>query len=222
MPANVKQRMLRDRRKLITMYHRERMSLSDIGRKYGCSRQYVQTVFMALGIERRERLKALSISGKRRKSKYDFGPGHDRFIRDNYRNMTDEQIARNLRKPASAVTYRRLIVLGKKKNERRDFTRNENRFILKNYRRLTDHEMARTLKRSLISITHHRSRVLNRAKRRIRSYSTEEDLFIRETYLSLDDTQLARILNRSRSSVAVHRGEVLGLKRPDDRRRGQE
>jgi hypothetical protein len=220
MPAKIKQRMLKDRGKLIKMYHRDRMSLSDIGRKYGCSRQYVQVVFMALGIERRERLNALSISAGRRKGKYDFGPGQDRFIVDNYRKMTDKEIARNLEKPASAVTYRRLIVLGKKKSERRNFTSDENEFILENYRLLTDHDMARELKRSLISVTHHRSRVLNRSKRRIRSYSPEEDRFIRETYLALDDTQLARILNRSRSSVASHRGEVLGLSRPKHQNRG--
>jgi len=169
MSSKIKQRMLKDREKIAEMYHQKGMSLTDIAKVYGCSRQYAHLIFVNLGIERRDRQKALKISPKRRKSKFDLEASHDKFIIGNYKYMTDIEMARYLDKPVSAVTYRRLIFLGKKKIERRNFTEKENAFILKNYRQLTDYDIAKVLDRSLISVTHHRSRVLKRPKRKNRS-----------------------------------------------------
>ncbi len=165
MAVKIKQKMTKDREKLIEMYHQEGMSLTDIAGKYGCSRQYVHLIFISLGIARRERREALDISPRRRKSKFDFGSIQDNFISRNFKRMTDKKMAEHLNKPATAVTYRRLIILGKKKIERRNFTSEEDQFILNNYHRLTDQAIARILDRSVISVTHHRSKILNRPKR---------------------------------------------------------
>lgn len=223
MAEKIKRRLLKDRKLLVEMYHQRGMSLTDIARKYGCSRQYVQMIFIALGIERRSRQEALRLSPKKRKSKLNFQPQHDRFIIAKYEKMTDRQIASRLNKPVNAVTYRRLTVLGKRKGARRNFSAKENDFILRNYKRLTDGAIARALKRSLISVTHHRSRVLNRSKRRTRPYTGEEDGYVRRNYRLLTDGQPGKAMNRSKASIAVHRNQVSGLsessKRKSRRRR---
>jgi len=170
MAESIKQRMLKDREKLIEMYHQMRMSLTDIARKYGCSRQYVQLIFIGLGISRRKRQEALIASPRKRQSRFRFGPIQDSFIIKNCREMTDRTMARYLNKPAAAITYRRLKILGRKKMERRNFTPREDEFILKNFRRLTDSALAKVLDRSLSSVTHHRSRVMNLAKKRGRKF----------------------------------------------------
>ncbi len=221
MAEKIKRRLLKDRKLLVEMYHQRGMSLTDIARKYGCSRQYVQLIFIALGIERRNRQEALRLSPKKRKSRFNFQPQHDRFIIAKYEKMTDRQIASRLNKPVNAVTYRRLTVLGKRKGARRNFSAKENNFILKNYKKLTDGAIARTLKRSLISVTHHRTRILNSPKRRLRSYTREENSYIRRNYRSLTDGQLGEALNRSKASIAVHRSEVLGLFRSSRRKSGR-
>ncbi len=211
MAKTIKQRMLKDKKKLLMMYNERKMSLTDIGEKYGCSRQYVQMVFIALGIARRERQEALRQSPKKRKSKFNFRPEHDIFISENFSKMTDVDMAARLSKPVNAVTYRRLIVLGKKKVSRKNFTNEEDDFILKNYRNLTDIAIARYLDRSLISVTHHRNRILNRPKRTVKPYSEKEDFFIKQNYLEMTDGQIADRLNRSKASISIHRHEVLGL-----------
>jgi hypothetical protein len=225
--------MLREKDKLVKLYFDRKMSLTDIGKVYGCSRQYVQMIFISLGIERRDRQEALRQSPKKRKSKFDFRPEHDNFIAKNYSRMTDGDIAKAISKPVNAVTYRRLIVLGKKKVERKyrrlivlgkkkverkNFTEEENEFILKNYKRLTDIAIAEKLNRSLISITHHRNRILNRPKRVVKPYTEEEDRFIKQNYSVMTDGQLAEVLERSKASVSIHRHEVLGLEKSLNRR----
>ena len=211
MGESVKQRMLREKDKLVKLYFENKMSLTDIGKLYGCSRQYVQMIFIALEIKRRNRQEALRQSPKKRKSKFDFKPEHDNFISKNYQMMTDGEIARKISKPVNAVTYRRLIVLGKKKIERKNFTNQENNFIIKNYRQLTDTAIAEKLNRSLISITHHRNRILNRPKRSVKPYTVSEDKFIRQNYRIMTDAQIADVLKRSKASISIHRHEVLGL-----------
>jgi hypothetical protein len=89
MAESVKQKMLREKDKLVKLYFDRKMSLTDIGKVYGCSRQYVQMIFISLGIERRDRQEALKQSPKKRKSKFDFRPEHDNFITKNYSRMTD-------------------------------------------------------------------------------------------------------------------------------------
>lgn len=168
MAAGIRRRMLKDREKLVRMYHREGKSLTEIAEKYGCSRQYVQTVFVELGIRRRSRKQALSISPRRRRSRINFGDRHDNFIVRNFKRMTDRDLAKKLRKPVAAVTYRRLTILGKKKIERRNFTREEDEFIVENHGRFTDIDISRILGRSPLSVTHRRTRVLNCPKRRSR------------------------------------------------------
>lgn len=211
MAGSVKQKMLREKDKLVKMYYQRKMSLTDIGKAYGCSRQYVQMIFKSLGIKRRSRQEALRQSPKKRKSKFDFRPEHDSFIARNYKKMTDGEIARAIAKPLNAVTYRRLIVLGKKKVVRKNFSEEENEFILKNYKSLTDVAIAEELNRSLISITHHRNRILKRPKRIVRPYSADEDQFIRKNFREMTDGEIAGFLNRSKASVSIHRHEVLGL-----------
>ncbi|UCE64978.1 MAG: hypothetical protein JSU85_08830 [Candidatus Zixiibacteriota bacterium] len=218
MAESVKQKMLREKDKLVRMYYDSKMSLTDIGKVYGCSRQYVQMIFITLEIKRRNRQEALKQSPKKRKSKFDFRPEHDSFITKNYSKMTDGDIARAISKPVNAVTYRRLIVLGKKKVERKNFTHEEDSYILKNYRRLTDTAIADKLNRSLISITHHRNRILNRPKRSVRPYTEEEDKFIKQKYRVMTDSQIAEVLNRSKASISIHRHEVLGLAKSINRR----
>ena len=211
MAAGVKKKMIKDKEKLIKMYYDRKMSLTDIGKVYGCSRQYVQMIFIALGIQRRDRQEALKQSPKKRKSKFDFRAEHDNFISRNFSRMTDGDLAKAISKPVNAVTYRRLIVLGKKKVERKNFTEEENDFIVNNYRRFTDVELAAKLSRSLISVTHHRNRILNRPKRIVKPYSEEEDKFIRQNYRNMTDGQIAGVLSRSKASISIHRHEVLGL-----------
>jgi hypothetical protein len=211
MPGRIKSSMMGERQKLEEMYHRQGLSLTDIGKHYGCSRQYVQLVFKALGIERRTQEDALRLRPRNRKSKYEFGPEHDDFILKNCTAMTDHEIASKLEKPTTAVTYRRLVFLQKKKVDRRNFTSDENHYILKNYRKLPDIAMARELNRSLISITHHRNRILNRPKRNVRIYTASENRYIMENYKNMTDSELAAFLNRSKASIAIHRNEVLGL-----------
>ena len=200
-----------DKDALERMYYQEGMSLTDIGRHFGCSRQYIQLVFKSLEIPRRTRTEALKNRPRESKYKYDFDSSQDDFIVQNYHQMTDQKIAAELGKPSHSVTYRRLIILGKKKITRRNFTSQENEFILGNYKKMTDIEIARNLNRSLISITHHRNRILNRPKRNIRSYSEHENEFIQQNYRNMTDHQMASILKRSKASVSIHRNEVLGL-----------
>lgn len=207
----LKQRMMSEKDKLYEMYHQHKLSLTDIGDHYGCSRQYVQLIFKELGIKRRTRMMALKNRPRRRKSKYNFTEEDDRFILDNFENMTDSEIARQLEKPVKSIIYRRLMVLKRKKVDRRNFSDEENQFILENCHRMTDIEIARRLNRSLISVTHHRNRILNRPKRSIKSYSEDEDKFIRRNYREMTDNQMAAALNRTKASVAIHRNEVLGL-----------
>jgi len=175
MAANriLKDVMVTERDKLHHMYHQENQSLTDIGQHYGCTRQYVQLIFKELGIERRSRMLALRNRPRRRKSKYNFTEDDDRFIVENYDNMSDPQLAERLSKPVKSVIYRRLIVLGRKKVARRNFSPAENQYILNNYLSLTDSEIAKSLSRSLISVTHHRNRILNRPKREGRSPAAE-------------------------------------------------
>lgn len=215
----LKQRMMSEKDKLYEMYHQHKLSLTDIGDHYGCSRQYVQLIFKELGIKRRSRMLALKNRPRRRKSKYNFTEKDDKFILDNFENMTDVEIARNLDKPVKSIIYRRLMVLKKKKVDRRNFSDEENRYILENYNKMTDIEIARRLDRSLISVTHHRNRILNRPKRSIRGYSEEEDKFITDNYKEMTDNQLAEALNRTKASVAIHRNEVLGLAKTKKRGR---
>lgn len=165
MASKIKHKMIRDREKLQKMYHQNGMSLADIAGVYGCSRQYVQMVFSALGIRRRDKRQALAISPGRRRGGSEFGSREDNFIRRNFRRMTDLQLARYLDKSRTAVAYRRLIVLGKKKLKRRNYTTKEDQYILNNYQKLSDRAMAKALKRSLISVANHRTAVLKRHKR---------------------------------------------------------
>jgi hypothetical protein len=218
MAESVKQKMLKEKDKMIKMYYDNKMSLTDIGKVYGCSRQYVQMIFITLGIKRRNRQEALRQSPKKRKSKFDFRPEHDNFIAKNYLKMTDGEIAEAIAKPVNAVTYRRLIVLGKKKIDRKNFTSQENSFIIKNYRRLTDTAIAEKLNRSLISITHHRNRILNRPKRSVRPYTETENKFIKQNYRTMTDAEIAEVLDRSKASISIHRHEVLGLTKSSNRK----
>lgn len=211
MAGKIKSGMVGNRDKLEEMYHGRGMSLTDIGREFGCTRQYVQLIFKNLGIDRRTKQEALRQKPKQSVSKHNFQPDHDDFILRHYSGMTDQMIAEKLGKPASSITYRRLIILRKKKINRRNFSPIENNFIIKNYKKLSDTAMARILDRSLISITHHRNRILNRPKRNIRSYTESENQYIRENYHRLTDSELAANLNRSPASVSIHRNEVLGL-----------
>lgn len=207
----LKQRMMSEKDKLFEMYHRENLSLTDIGEHYGCSRQYVQLIFKELGIKRRSRMLALKNRPRRRKSKYNFTETDDKFIMENWERMTDSEIASKLDKPVKSIIYRRLQVLKKKKVDRRNFSDEEDKFILENYDTMTDTEIARQLGRSLISVTHHRNRILNKPKRSIKGYSEEEDQFIINNYRFMTDSQLALALNRTKASIAIHRNEVLGL-----------
>lgn len=217
MAKTIRGRMLKDKHKLIKMYQEQKLSLTDIGEKYGCSRQYVQMIFIVLGIERRKREEALKQSSKKRKSKFNFRPKHDRFISRNFSTMTDNDMASALSKPVNAITYRRLKVLGKKKVSRKNFTVDENNFILKNYKSFTDVVIARKLNRPLISITHHRNRILNRPKRAVKPYSKKEDHFIRKNYLDMTDEQIANRLKRTKASISIHRHEVLGLRKTNEK-----
>ncbi|MCP4583527.1 MAG: hypothetical protein GY839_18110 [candidate division Zixibacteria bacterium] len=214
----LKQRMVSEKEKLFQMYHQEKLSLTDIGEHYGCSRQYVQLVFKELGIKRRSRMMALKNRPRRRKSKYNFTENDDSFILGNYYKMTDSEMAIQLGKPLKSIIYRRLVVLGKKKVNRRNFTEEENQFILDNFERMTDTSIAKALNRSLISVTHHRNRILNRPKRVIKGYSDEENSFIERNYKDMTDSQIAAALNRTKASVAIHRNEVLGLSKTKRRK----
>jgi len=215
----LKQRMVSEKAKLYQMYHQDKLSLTDIGDHYGCSRQYVQLIFKELGIKRRSRMMALKNRPKRRKSKYNFTEDDDNFILNNFDKMTDSEMALQLGKPMKSIVYRRLIVLGRKKVERRNFTEEEDQFIIDNFKKMTDTAMARVLNRSLISITHHRNRILNKPKRLIKGYSAAENGFIIRNYQDMTDRQIAAALKRTKASVAIHRNEVLGLskiKKHDD------
>ena len=215
----LKQKMVNEKDKMYNMYHHENLSLTDIAEHYGCSRQYVQLIFIELGIKRRSRMLALKNRPRRRKSKYDFTEDNDKFIIENYKKLTDPKLAEKLNKPLKSIIYRRLIVLGKKKVVRRNFTPEENKFILENYKKMTDVAIAKTLSRSLISVTHHRNRILNCPKRENRSYSENENKFIIKNYKKMTDNQIAEVLNRSKASVAIHRNEVLGLAKSKKRRK---
>lgn len=207
----LKQRMMDEKDKLFDMYHQQKLSLTDIGEHYGCSRQYVQLIFKELGIQRRSRMLALKNRPRRRKSKYNFTEDDDKFIVENCNNMTDSEIANKLDKPVKSIIYRRLMVLKKKKVNRRNFTDEEDNFILNNYDKMTDTDIAQKLNRSLISVTHHRNRILNKPKRIIKGYTDEEDQFIIKNYKDMTDNQIAVALNRTKASIAIHRNEVLGL-----------
>jgi len=207
----IKQRMVTEKDRLFQMYHQDKLSLTDIGDHYGCSRQYVQLIFKELGIKRRSRMIALKNRPKRRRSKYNFTEEDDKFILDNFYKITDSEMALQLGKPIKSIVYRRLIVLGKKKVNRRNFTEEENQFIIDNFKKMTDTAIAKVLNRSLISITHHRNRVLNKPKRLIKGYSAAENGFIIRNYQDMTDRQIAAALNRTKASIAIHRNEVLGL-----------
>lgn len=207
----LKKQMILEQDRLYRMYHAEKLSLTDIGKHYGCSRQYVQLVFKELGIKRRSQSLALKNRPKHRRSKYAFTDKDDGYIQQHFGHLTDSEIARKLDKPVKSIVYRRLIVLGKKKIDRRNFSDEEDRFIIENYQHKTDMEIARTLSRSLISVTHHRNRILQKPKRSIRSYSDDEDKFIIKNYKKMTDGEIAIALKRSKASVAIHRNEILGL-----------
>ncbi|MCD6161868.1 MAG: hypothetical protein J7K40_05580 [candidate division Zixibacteria bacterium] len=215
----LKRRMVDEKDQMYQMYHQEKMSLTDIGEHYGCSRQYVQLIFKELGIKRRSRMLALKNRPRKRKSKYNFIDSDDKFILDNYDSMTDPAMAEKLNKPLKSIIYRRLIVLGKKKVIRRNFTVEENNFILDNYNDMTDIAIAQTLNRSLISVTHHRNRILNCPKRKTRSYTDSENDFIQKNYSKMTDSQIAATLDRTKASVAIHRNEVLGLAKSKRRKK---
>lgn len=207
----LKQRMVNEKDRLFQMYHQDKLSLTDIGDHYGCSRQYVQLVFKELGIKRRSRLTALKNRPKRRRSKYNFTEDDDKFMINNFDKMADSDMALQLGKPIKSIVYRRLVVLGKKKVNRRNFTEEEDQYIIDNFRNMTDTVLAKTLNRSLISITHHRNRILNKPKRLAKGYTNAENGFIMRNYQDMTDSQIAAALKRTKSSIAVHRNEVLGL-----------
>jgi DNA-binding CsgD family transcriptional regulator len=219
MTENIRKKMLREKERLKEMYYDRSMSLTEIGEYFGCSRQYVQLIFIKLGLRRRTRKEALKISPRRKSGKYKFTPENDKYIIRNCDRLTDQEIASAIGKPVSAVTYRRLSVLKRKKNNRKSFSRMENQFILRNYRRMTDSEIARYLNRSLISVTHHRNRILKCPKRIVRSFSKAENRYILNNYFRLTDREMAEKLNRSKASVSVHRHDVLGLTKSISRKR---
>jgi len=207
----LKQRMVSEKDRLFQMYHQDKLSLTDIGDHYGCSRQYVQLIFKELGIKRRSRLAALKNRPKRRKSKYNFAEEDDIFILNNFDKLTDSEMSLQLGKPIKSIVYRRLVALGKKKVNRRNFTEEEDQFIIDNFEKMTDIALAKALSRSLISITHHRNRILNRPKRLAKGYTDAENGFIMRNYQDMTDRQIAAALRRTKGSVAVHRTEVLRL-----------
>lgn len=207
----LKHRLIRERKKLNDMYHHQQLSLTDIAEHYGCTRQYIQLIFKELGINRRPRLLALRNKPRRRRSKYGFTEKDDLFIKENFIQKSDSELAAEIGKPAKAVTYRRLFNLKCRKTIRRNFTRAEDRFIKNNYLKLSDRAIALALNRSLVSIAHHRHRILGKTKRAIKNYSGAENEFIFGNYREMTDEQIAAVLKRSKASVSVHRGNVLHL-----------
>jgi len=202
----LKKKMIADKDLLYRMYHQENLSLTDIGEKYGCSRQYVQLIFKELGIARRPRLQALKNRPRKRKSKYNFTEKDDKFILENCDDLTDPKLAEKLNKPVKSVIYRRLIVLGKKKVVRRNFTQQENKFILENYDHMTDNAIAEELNRSLISVTHHRNRILNCPKRDTKDRSEPTSRLNQDDFAEVVRNRLAE--DSEQATVAI---------RPDDK-----
>jgi len=207
----LKQRLLSESEKLRHMYHQQMLSLTDIAELYGCTRQYIQLIFKELGISRRQRILALRNKPRRRQSKYGFSESDDQYIRENFMEKSDNEMALQLDKPVKAITYRRLFNLKCRKISRRNFSNVEDRFIVNNYRKLSDRALAAALNRSLVSIAHHRNRVLGKSKRLIKNYSGAENEFILSNYQKMTDEQIADVLKRSKASVSVHRGNVLHL-----------
>jgi hypothetical protein len=160
--------------------------------------------------------------GIRKESGYNYSEVEKEFIRRNYLNMTNVQIAKKLNRTVNGILTmaRKLGLTGNPQKTKlghssarmpsaRNFTEKEKKFISKNYLKMTNKQIGKELKRHPGSI----QRILrelglsgNPEKLKISKtfpYSDQEKEFIRENYFKMTNTQIGLILNRPADSIQI-------------------
>ncbi len=113
------------------------------------------------------------------------------FLRENYQNMTDKELAGHLNTSVHAVRYQR-VELGLKRNFR-IWTREKDRFLRNNYVKMTNEELAVELKVSYYSLTF---RLYTLRLRRFKEWTPEQEQFLRDNYEVMSNAFLAKKLSR--------------------------
>jgi DNA-binding CsgD family transcriptional regulator len=132
------------------------------------------------------------------------------FVRDNYQDMTDKEIAEELNRSKHSVRSRRNIEgWNKKTQDEEPWDEEETAFLRENYDDLTASEIADRLGRKVRSV-HNKAERIDLRKQVRQKWSEEEVAFLREHNSDMDDSELADELDRTERSVHSKRGE-LGL-----------
>lgn len=133
----------------------------------------------------------------------------NKFIRDNYKAMSDEEIATALgRTPRSIRAHRRLMGLSKGTGVPKKWSDKEIEFLTNNYETMTDKEIGETIKRSEQSVLHYRQRrglsKPNRSNNKI-PWTEEEKKYVRDHYETMSDEDVGKALNRTKKAIQNYR-----------------
>lgn len=88
----------------------------------------------------------------------------DNYIKNNFKKVSDEEMAKELGRSSAAVSVRRSY-LGLSRRAKHDWSDEEDEFIIKNYESMTDAEIGNELGRSTSSVRSRRNNVLHLGKR---------------------------------------------------------
>ena len=134
------------------------------------------------------------------------------FLRENYQNMTDKELAVHLNTSFHAVRYQR-VELDLKRN-REIWPREKDRFLRNNYMKMTNEELAVELKVSYCSLA---CRLHTLRLRRFKEWTPGREQFLWDNYEVMSDAFLAKKLGITDLAVAKKRSR-LGVGRKRGRR----
>ena len=154
----------------------------------------------------------LMLEEKMVKTKRKWTEADRQFLRENYQNMTDRELAEHFDTSDFAVQYQR-VKLGLK-HHCRVWTTEKDHFLRNNYMKMTNEELSIELKVSVYSVG---SRLSVLGLRRFKEWIPEREQFLWDNYEVMSDAFLAKKLGITEMAVVKHRSR-LGLARKIKRR----
>jgi len=205
------------------------MTNVQIAKKLNRSPSHIVKIARINGLSGNPEKRRMWKRGIRKESGYNYSEEDKEFIRQNYLNMTNVQIAKKLNRTVNGIltTARKLGLTGDPQKTKlghsslkttgsRNFTEKEKKFISDNYLKMTNLQIGKALKRHPGSI----QRILrilglsgNPEKLKVSGnvrYTDQEKEFIRENYFKLTNRQIALLLNRPPESIP-YLAKMLGL-----------
>ena len=137
-----------------------------------------------------------------------------RYIRDNYKTMSDAEMAEKLGRPAGSVAQHRVAAGYRKHDLRPESVENAENYVRENWQDMTDKEMAAKLGKSVSGVKSIRNRLgLKRAEsNQSRKCSDDDREYVRQNWEAQTDEEMAGNIGKSIKSVRRMRKE-LGLER---------